>query len=252
MTTINKIIVKTVLTRTGIEGYDYCINPYVGCEHGCRYCYATFMKRFTGHMEPWGEFVDVKVNAPEVLRRQLRRAQRGSLLIGTVTDPYQPAEKHYRITRGCLEALLERQFPINILTRSSLVIRDVDLFRQFEDISVGLSVTTDREEIKKIFEPNSPSIKSRIEALKALHEKGVSTYAFIGPMLPLNPENLFNMLAGIVDEVLIDRLNYSNKVKGLYRKAGYAPYLEDAYFIQTASIMKESFERAGISVSVIF
>jgi len=249
---IEKIRVKTVLTKTGIEGYDYCINPYVGCEHGCRYCYATFMKRFTGHMEPWGEFVDVKVNAPEVLRRQLRRAQRGSLLIGTVTDPYQPAEKHYRITRGCLEALLERQFPINILTRSSLVIRDVDLFRQFEDISVGLSVTTDREEIKKIFEPNSPSIKSRIEALKALHEKGVSTYAFIGPMLPLNPENLFNMLAGIVDEVLIDRLNYSNKVKGLYRKAGYAPYLEDAYFSQTASIMKESFERAGIPVSVIF
>jgi len=249
---IEKIRVKTVLTRTGIEGYDYCINPYVGCEHGCRYCYATFMKRFTGHMEPWGEFVDVKVNAPEVLRRQLRRAQRGSLLIGTVTDPYQPAEKHYRITRGCLEALLERQFPINILTRSSLVIRDVDLFRQFEDISVGLSVTTDREEIKRIFEPNSPSIKSRIEALKALHEKGVSTYAFIGPMLPLNPENLFNMLAGIVDEVLIDRLNYSNKVKGLYRKAGYAPYLEDAYFSQTASIMKESFERAGIPVSVIF
>ena len=252
MTTINKIIVKTVLTRTGIEGYDYCINPYVGCEHGCRYCYATFMKRFTGHVEPWGEFVDVKVNAPEVLRRQLRRAQRGSLLIGTVTDPYQPAEKHYRITRGCLEALLERQFPINILTRSSLVVRDVDLIRQFEDISVGLSVTTDREEIKKIFEPNSPSIKSRIEALKALHEKGISTYAFIGPMLPLNPENLFNMLAGIVDEVLIDRLNYSNKVKGLYRKAGYAPYLEDAYFSQTASIMKESFERAGIPVSVIF
>jgi len=252
LTTINKIIVKTVLTRTGIEGYDYCINPYVGCEHGCRYCYATFMKRFTGHMEPWGEFVDVKVNAPEVLRRQLRRAQRGSLLIGTVTDPYQPAEKHYRITRGCLEALLERQFPINILTRSSLVIRDVDLFRQFEDISVGLSVTTDREEIKKIFEPNSPSIKSRIEALKAFHEKGVSTYAFIGPMLPLNPEKLFEMLAGIVDEVLIDRLNYSNKVKGLYRKEGLGGYLNDAYFTHTASALRESFERAGIPVSVIF
>ena len=210
------------------------------------------MKRFTGHMEPWGEFVDVKVNAPEVLRRQLRRARNGSVLIGTVTDPYQPAEKRYRITRGCLEALLERQFPVHILTRSPLVARDIDLFRQFEDISVGLSVTTDREEIKRVFEPNSPSIRSRVVALKELHEKGVSTYAFIGPMLPLNPEKICEMLSGIVDEVLIDRLNYSNKVKGLYHKAGYAPYLEGAYFIQTASILKESFERKGIPVSVIF
>jgi DNA repair photolyase len=116
--TIKETLAKTLLTKTGIEGYDYCINPYVGCEHGCRYCYASFMKCFTGHLEPWSEFVDVKVNAPEVLRRQLRRARKGSILIGTVTDPYQPAEKHYRITRGCLEALLERQFSVNILTRS--------------------------------------------------------------------------------------------------------------------------------------
>jgi DNA repair photolyase len=252
LVTIREIFAKNVLTKTAIEGFDYCINPYVGCEHGCRYCYATFMKRFTGHMEPWGEFVDVKVNAPEVLRRQLRRARRGSILIGTVTDPYQPVEKHYRITRGCLEALLERQFPVNVLTRSSLCVRDVDLFKKFEDISVGLSVTTDSEKIKKVFEPNSPPIQARIQALRTLHEAGVRTYAFIGPMLPLNPEKICEMLAGIVDEVLVDRLNYSNKVKGLYRKAGYAQYLEDAYFIQTASILKESFEMKGIPVSVIF
>jgi len=210
------------------------------------------MKRFTRHLEPWGEFVDVKVNAPEVLRCQLRRARKGSILIGTVTDPYQPAEKHYRITRGCLEALLEYQFSVNILTRSSLVARDIDLFRRFYDISVGLSITTDREDVRRIFEPNSPSIQSRIKALKMLHDEGVTTYVFIGPMLPLDPERLLEMLTGIVDEVLIDRLNYSNKVKGLYRKFGYAPYLEDAYFIQTASILKESFEMKGIPVSVIF
>jgi DNA repair photolyase len=169
-----------------------------------------------------------------------------------VTDPYQPAEKRYRITRGCLEALLERQFPVHILTRSPLVVRDIDLFKQCEDIAVGLSVTTDREEIKRFFEPNSPSIQSRVEALRILHDRGVPTYVFIGPMLPMNAERLFEMLVGIVDEVLIDRLNYSNKAKGLYRMAGYAPYLEGAYFIQTASILKESFERKGVPVSVIF
>jgi DNA repair photolyase len=210
------------------------------------------MKRFTGHMEPWGEFVDVKVNAPEVLRRQLKRARKGSILIGTVTDPYQPAEKDYKITRGCLEAFLERQFPINILTRSPLCVRDVDLFKKFEDISVGFSITTDNEKIKKVFEPHSPSIQSRIKALRNLHMEGVKTYAFIGPMLPLDPEMLLELLTGIVDEVLIDRLNYSNKVKSLYRKAGLAQYLEDTYFIQTASVLREGFEKEGIPVSVIF
>jgi DNA repair photolyase len=252
LVTIREIFAKNVLTKTAIEGFDYCINPYVGCAHGCSYCYATFMKRFTGHMEPWGEFVDVKVNAPEVLRGQLRRATQGSILIGTVTDPYQPEEKHYRITRGCLEALLERQFPVNILTRSPLCVRDVDLFKKFDDISVGLSVTTDNEKIKKVFEPKSPPIQARIQALRTLHEEGVRTYVFIGPMLPLDPTRLSEMLAGIVDEVLIDRLNYSNKVKGLYRKSGLAQYLEDSYFIQTASILREGFGKKGIPVSVIF
>jgi len=246
------ILVKTVLTKTGIEGYDYCINPYVGCAHGCSYCYATFMKRFTGHLESWGEFVDVKVNAPEVLRRQLRRARKGSVLIGTVTDPYQPVEKQYRLTRGCLEGLLERQFPVNILTRSSLCVRDVDLFKKFEDISVGLSVTTDSEKIKKVFEPNSPPIQARIQALRTLHEAGVRTYAFIGPMLPLNPKKICEMLAGIVDEVLVDRLNYSNKVKGLYRKAGFSEYLNDIYFLRTASALKGFFECERTPVSIIF
>ena len=210
------------------------------------------MKRFTGHMEPWGEFVDAKVNAPEVLYRQLRRARKGSILIGTVTDPYQPVEKHYRITRGCLETLLERQFPVNILTRSPLAVRDIDLFKQFEDIAVGLSITTDREDIRKVFEPRSPSIRSRTDAIKTLHDSGIATYAFIGPMLPLDPERLLEMLVGIVDEVLIDRLNYSNKVKSLYRKAGLAQYLEDSYFVQTASLVREGFERKGVPVSVIF
>jgi DNA repair photolyase len=252
LASIKEILAKNILTKTGIVGYDYCINPYVGCAHGCRYCYATFMKRFTGHTEAWGEFVDVKVNAPGVLRRQCRKARKGSILIGTVTDPYQPVEKKYRITRGCLEALIECQFPVNILTRSPLVVRDIDLFKQFEDIAVGVSVTTDREGIRRAFEPNAPSIQSRIEALRNLNDKGVKTYAFVGPMLPMDPKRLFAMIKGTVQEVLIDRLNYANKIKWLYRKAGLNQYLENSYFIQTASILKECFEREEIPVSVIF
>lgn len=203
-------------------------------------------------MEPWGEFVDVKVNAPEVLLRQLRRARKGSILIGTVTDPYQPVENKYCLTRRCLEVLLEYQFPINILTRSPLVERDMDLFKQFNEISVGLSITTDREEIRRIFEPHSPSIESRVKALKILHDHGVPNYAFVGPMLPLDPGRLLEMITDIVDEALIDRLNYSNKVKSLYRKSGLTAYLDNAYFIQTTTALREGFESRGIPVSVIF
>ena len=247
-----EIIAKTVLTRTGIPGYDYCINPYVGCAHGCRYCYASFMKRFTGHLEPWGEFVDVKVNAPQVLKRQLKKAARGSVLLGTVTDPYQPAERSYSITRGCLEALLERQFPVHLLTRSPLCLRDMDLFKHFEEIEVGLSITTDDEKTKRLFEPRSPTIQSRIDALGTLHKAGISTYAFIGPLLPLDPAILFDKLKDVVDEVLIDQLNYPNKVKALYRREGLGQYLDAGYFCQTASYLKERFEEKGVPVTIVF
>ena len=249
---VREVFSRTVLTKTAIPGLDYCINPYVGCGHGCRYCYATFMKRFTGHMEPWGEFVDVKVNAPHLLRRQLKRARRGVVSLSTVTDPYQPLEKKYKLTRECQEALLERQFTVSLLTRSSLCLRDMDLFKRFEKIEVGLSVTTHDEPIKKIFEPHSPSIASRIRALTALRREKIGTYAFIGPMLPLDPGRLVTMLDGLVDEVLIDRMNYTNKVKAIYRKAKLDQYLEEDYFRIVGTELRERFEEKGVTVSMIF
>ncbi|HEY3277886.1 MAG TPA: radical SAM protein [Syntrophorhabdaceae bacterium] len=247
-----EIIVKSILTRTGIEGFDYCINPYVGCEHSCAYCYATFMKRFTGHMEPWGSFVDVKVNGPEVLRRQVARKKGGSLLVGTVTDPYQPAEREYRITRGCLEALRDSPFEVNILTRSPLCTRDKDLFKALPSIKVGITVTTDSDEVRELFEPSAPPIESRVKALKVLHGEGIRTYAFIGPMLPLDPDRLAGLLYGVVDEVCIDKLNYSRKVIGLYRLQGLTRFLEEDYFVDTAQALKESFEKNGVAASVFF
>src|SRR5512142_1989327 len=131
-----EILARSVLTRSRIPGVEYCVNPYVGCAHGCSYCYAAFMKRFTGHAEPWGAFLDAKVNAVALLRRQLRRAQPGRVMLSSVTDPYQAAEKVHRLTRGCLEALLDFRFPVTVLTRSPLVLRDLDLFNRFRDVSV--------------------------------------------------------------------------------------------------------------------
>ena len=249
---VREIFSKTILTKTAISSFDYCINPYVGCGHGCRYCYASFMKRFTGHLEPWGEFVDVKVNAPYLLRKQLKRAKQGVVALSTVTDPYQPLEKAYQLTRGCLEALLDYQFSVNILTRSPLCLRDIDLFKQFKNIEVGFSITTHDENIKKNFEPHSPSIQSRVKALETLRKEKISTYAFIGPMLPLDPKPLVAMLDGLIDEVLIDRLNYPNKVKSLYRKTKLEKYLEEDYFHYTGMELKQAFEKKGIAVSMCY
>jgi DNA repair photolyase len=249
---VREIFAKTILTKTGIESFDYCVNPYVGCGHGCRYCYASFMKRFTGHLEPWGDFVDVKVNGPDLLRRQLKRAKEGLVALSTVTDPYQPVEKKYQVTRRCLEALLERQFPVSILTRSPLCLRDMDLFKEFKEIRVGVSITTDDEDTKNLFEPRSPSIEARVETLKALSREGIRTYVFIGPMLPLDPGRLAALLDGSVGEVLIDRLNYVNKVKTLYRNAGLEKYLDDRYFHLYGTELKKRFEARGVPVSVFF
>ncbi len=242
-----EILSRTVLTRTGIPGYDYCLNPYVGCEHGCSYCYASFMKRFTGHTEPWGAFVDAKVNAPEVLRRQLRRARRGSVLVGTVTDPYQPVERTYRLTRGCLEALAERQLPVNVLTRSPLCLRDLDVFRRFEELSVGLSITTDDDATRRLFEPHAPPIPARLEALRTLRREGIATYVFVGPLLPMDPDRLVEQIGGAAGEVLVDRLNYQEKVVRLYRAAGLERYLEPEWFEHAAARL-----RLGVPVSIVF
>lgn len=249
---VREIFSKSVLTKTAITSFDYCINPYIGCGHGCRYCYASFMKRFTGHREPWGEFIDVKVNAPHLLRKQLKRARRGIVTLSTVTDPYQPLERKYQLTRRCLEALVDHQFSINILTRSPLCLRDKDLFKQSKKIEVGLSITTHDEGIKKIFEPHSPSIESRVKTLRALRKEGIETYAFIGPMLPLDPIPMVTMLEGLVDEVLIDRMNYPNKVKAIYHQAKLDEYLGENYFHLVGVELKERFEKKGISVLMCY
>jgi len=209
---INKVQAKSILNKTGIPGFDYAINPYTGCTHGCVYCYARFMKRLTGHTEQWGTFLDAKINAREVLERQLKRrrgAIKGGVFLASVTDPYLPAESRFQLTRDILEVLLEYQVPISILTKSDLVLRDLDLLRQFEECSVGLSLMTVDEGIARRFEAHAPSPTRRIAALRELKEDDISTYAFISPYLPRlsNIEQLMEALDGAIDEVGIEALN---------------------------------------------
>ncbi len=211
---VREVTCRSILTRCDIPGVDYAVNPYVGCGHACAYCYATFMKRFTGHEEPWGTFVDVRVNAAAVLARQLRRARPGLVTLSSVTDAYQPLEKRYGLTRACLEAFVGSDFSVSILTKSALVQRDLDVIRRLEDAEVAFTVTTLDEEVRKRFEPHASPIAQRLEALAALNAAGVRTWAFCGPLLPGLSDSaeqidaLFGALARVgVRRVLVDSLN---------------------------------------------
>ncbi|MBI5196971.1 MAG: radical SAM protein [Nitrospirae bacterium] len=245
---INEITVRSVLSKSGIPGAKYCINPYAGCAHACKYCYAVFMKRFTGHMEPWGSFVDVKINAPEVLKRQLKRADRGSIIMSSVTDPYQPVEAKYMITRKCLEVLALFQFPVDILTKSPLVLRDIDVISKLKNADAGLTITTDDDGMRKIFEPCAPPIQARIEALKQLHNRGIKTYVFIGPVLPMNPDSLVKHIRPYADSILIDRMNYESKVKYLCKKHRIEKWLDDEFIEEIIARLVKNFSDKEVIV----
>ena len=182
---VREISCKSILNRSGIPGIDYAINPYVGCGHKCQYCYAVFMKRFTGHTEPWGDFVDVKINAPEVLERQLRKLKNLSCIsFGTVCDPYQQIEVKYMITRKCLEKLTYHRHKISILTKSYLVLRDLDILKKIKDIEVGFSITTLNTGVTRIFEPNTAPPQKRLKAIKILNQNKIPSWIFNAPVLP--------------------------------------------------------------------
>lgn len=170
------------------------------------------MKRFTGHKEPWGTFLDAKINAPELLKKQLEKKKssfKSKVFLSSVTDPYNPSEKRFALTRKLLEILLEHQVPVSVLTKSDLVTRDLDLYRQFDDCSVGLSMMSTSAETSHQFEPRAPVPEKRIQALKILKESGIYTYAFISPYLPeiSDIKKLFKMLDGAVDEIGIEAFN---------------------------------------------
>jgi DNA repair photolyase len=239
---IREIQSKSVLSKS--EVYDYVVNPYVGCQHACSYCYARFMKRFTGHREPWGEFVDAKINAPEVLAKEVLRKPRGTVWLSGVCDPYQPLEGKYRLTRACLGILVESGWPVVIQTRSPLVLRDLDLLKRGATLEAGFSIGTSDDEVRKAFEPLAPPIEERLRALGELRRGGVRTYAMIAPILP-GAEELVERLADRVDRVIVDRMNYGYASE-VYRRHAWEDKRTDAYFAQAESEIARQCRARGV------
>jgi DNA repair photolyase len=199
--------VKSIVTKSNLPEADYVINPYGGCQHACKYCYADFMRRFTGHAnDRWGEYVDIKENGPDTIKNIKEGA---TILVGSVTDPYQPIESTEQITRKCLEKLVVLQPRLEILTKSPLILRDIDLLKKFKNLKVGMSIGILNESYARQLEPYVPSPQHRIEALRRLHSEGISTYLFMSPIFPEISEitPLLDQVNGIVDEVFFENLN---------------------------------------------
>ncbi|MFW5928291.1 MAG: radical SAM protein [Thermoplasmatota archaeon] len=234
---------KSALSKSGLES-DYALNPYTGCTHGCKYCYAPFV---LNEDREWGTFVDVKRNFPKVLADELNKIKDNTVRMGSVTDPYQEIEGQYRITRMCLEQLKRKDIPTIIQTKSDLVTRDIDILKNM-DIDVGFTITSLDDEFRKKFEPNSPSFSKRLSAVKKLMENDIDVWVFIGPLLPYfndKDEELIRLSETLdslgVDEIYLDKLNMrkgiwdklknilSDKVYSKYKKiySGDKKYFED-------------------------
>jgi DNA repair photolyase len=213
---VREVRCKSLLNRCGVDGYSF--NCYTGCAHGCVYCYARFMQRFHPHDEPWGAFVDVKLNAAEVLARQLRRLPPGSVFTCSACDGWQPVERRYRLTRRCCAMLLDAGFRLNILTKSDLVLRDMDIFAG-RDVQLGVTITTADEEMAGLWEPGASSVAARFRVLREAKAAWLQTAVMFGPLLPEisdTPEALGQLFAlardADVDQVWTDTLNSRPRV----------------------------------------
>lgn len=184
---IEEIQCKTILNKSVMDFADYTLNAYQGCAFGCSYCYVPAMRRKRGQIDEhaWGGWLQVKVNAADVLRRQMLRIEpEARIAIGTATDSWQSLEKKYGIARQVLQELSYYPNPVSVLSRSPLLIRDIDLLQKIENLSVGVSLPTFDERVRRAFEPNAPAIQGRVHLIRKLIEAGLSPTLFCAPLLP--------------------------------------------------------------------
>ena len=230
---IREISVKSILTKSGLPVSDFAVNPYVGCTHACKYCYASFMKRFTNHPEPWGKFLDVKY-WPEI--KDPKRYAGKKIFLGSVTDPYNPQEETYRRTRALLEQLQGSGAKLSIQTKSDLVLRDLDIIKTFSDVRVGFSINT-LDEAFRIEMDKAVSIERRLTAMKIMHDAGIRTTCFISPIFPeiTNCEGIIDRVRKQCNFVWLENLNLRGSYKVIifdYIRKKYpklVPLYEDIY-----------------------
>ena len=209
--TVKEIEVKSVMTKSNLPVADFSVNPYVGCAHACKYCYASFMKRFTNHPEPWGEFIDVKM-WPEM--KNTKKYAGKEAFLGSVTDCYQPCEAKYKRTRALLEQLQGSGISVSIATKSDLVLRDLDLIRTFPRARVSFSINTLDENFRREMDCAAP-IERRIDAMRSFYEAGIKTTCFISPIFPgiTDVEAIIRRTRSFCNLVWLENLNLRGDYK---------------------------------------
>lgn len=234
---IKEINVKSILTKSDIPVGDYSVNPYIGCTHGCKYCYASFMKRFTNHLEPWGEFLDVKYW--QDIKNTKKYAGK-EMFLGSVTDPYNPQEEKYKRTRTFLEQMVGSGIKLAIQTKSDLVLRDIDLIKKFPNARVGFSINTLDEKFKDDMD-KSVSIKRKIAAMEILHSEGIRTTCFISPIFPgiTNVEKIIEKVQCICNLIWLENLN----LRGNYKKV-ILDYIKEKY-IELLPLYEEIYQNGS-------
>ncbi len=260
---VKEITCKEYLTKSNLPACDYVINPYVGCPHGCKYCYASFMKRFTGHTEDWGTFVDVKRSEKKI---NVNKISKKSVFLSSVTDCYNPLEEKYKLTRSILKELVTSDCYLSISTKSKLILRDLDLLKQLKHLSVSMSINTLDEEFRKDMDQAS-TIDERMDTLSELHHHGIHTVLFMSPIFPFITEwkEIIDKTKDYIDEYWFENLNLRGQYKTSimqYIKNKYPMYYDEyveifiknkkEYWIRLANEMNEYCEKNGIKYTNYF
>ena len=209
---VKELNIKDYLTKSNLPDSDYVINPYVGCTHGCRYCYASFMKGFTGHKENWGEFIDIK-RCDKLI--DLKKIAGKNVFLSSVTDCYNQYERDYCITRNILKQLVNSDCNLSISTKSKLILRDIDLLKQMKNLIVCISINTLDEKFRCDMD-NASTIKERMDTLKELHNNGIYTVLFMSPIFPYITEwkKIIDSTKDYTSEYWFENLN----LRGSYKK----------------------------------
>lgn len=232
----------------------YYVNPYVGCMIGCSFCWAAEGARLSRSLEglpsvPWGRWVDVKVNAPAVLRHELARYPPGTVRMSpVVTDPYQPLERKYRVTRGCLEAMAGYGFVPVVLTREARVLEDVEVLLRCPKAAVGLSIPTDDDRVRRAFEPGASPVEERFEALRRLHAAGVRTFVVVQPVLPMDVSRMVAEIAPYVHAARVDRMHGGEPSREGYARAGCLHAMDEGFSVALVHELTEGLRARGVRV----
>lgn len=251
---VKEVQAKSILTPQNMgslsAGFDFSINPYAGCAFACAYCYVPKFPSSKHEPEEWGTWVEAKVNAAELIRKERARVFGSRIFFSSATDPYQYIELKYRLSRACLTELLQYKPKRLILhTRSHLILQDLELIKQFGDVlEVGVSITSDNDEVVKEFEPNAPRLQRRLDLVKALHDNGVRVFASLAPLLPHNAEKLAAALGPYISRAWIDQLRWPEVSTNKPLLDKYSEYFQPENYQQALIALRAALVKQGVSV----